>query len=56
MPFIASSEASVAPDGPLPMMPTVLIGVLIVIRILVYGLATDGKLYAFFFQARQSTR
>jgi len=29
MPFIASSDASVAPDGPLPMMPTVSIAVLI---------------------------
>jgi hypothetical protein len=28
-PFIIRSEASVAPDGPLPMMPIVLIDVLI---------------------------
>jgi hypothetical protein len=32
-----SSEASVAPAGPLPMMPTVLMVVLIITRILVYG-------------------
>jgi hypothetical protein len=36
------------------MMPTVLIGVLIIIRILVYGLATDMALSAFFFPASQS--
>jgi hypothetical protein len=36
MPLSASSDASVAPAGPLPMIPTVLIGVLIMIKTLVY--------------------
>jgi hypothetical protein len=52
--FIASNEASVAPAGPLPMIPTVLMGVLIRIRILVYDLATNGKLIAFFLRPSQS--
>jgi hypothetical protein len=45
MPFIASSDASVAPDGPLPMMPTVLMVVLIN-RNWFYGLATNAGLFA----------
>jgi len=40
MPFSVSSEPSVAPDGPLPMMPTVLMEVLIMIRNWVYGRPT----------------
>jgi hypothetical protein len=47
MPFIASSEARVAPDGPLPMMPTVLMDVLI-IRNGFYGLVTNAELFARF--------
>jgi hypothetical protein len=54
MPFIASSEASVAPAGPLPMMPAVLIAVLIVTRILVYDPAANKELSVFFFPASQS--
>jgi hypothetical protein len=41
MPFIASKEPSVAPEGPLPTIPTVLIAVLIVVKDLVYGLVTN---------------
>jgi hypothetical protein len=54
MPCIASSEASVAPAGPLPMIPTFLIVVLIMTTILVYDLGTKGKLSAFSHQASQS--
>jgi hypothetical protein len=47
MPFIASSDASVAPDGPLPMMPTVLMVVLIN-RNWFYGPAANAGLSARF--------
>jgi hypothetical protein len=51
-PFIVRSEASVAPDGPLPMTPTVLIDVLI-IENWFYGLITNAELFARFVDASQ---
>jgi hypothetical protein len=50
MPFIASSDASVAPDGPLPMIPTVLIAVLIN-RNWFHGLVTNAELFARFIRS-----
>jgi hypothetical protein len=49
-----SSEASVAPAGPLPMMPTVLMVVLIKTGILVYDPVVNKKLSAFSGPASQS--
>jgi hypothetical protein len=43
MPFIASSDASVAPDGPLPMMPTVWIELLMGQKLLL-GLRPEGRM------------
>jgi hypothetical protein len=47
MPFIASKDASVAPDGPLPTIPTFLTAIFVVVRNLVYDLVTM-KNYPFF--------
>jgi hypothetical protein len=53
MPRIASSDASVAPAGPLPIMPTVLMEVLIRIGNWFFSRATNGKLIAFFCRPSQ---
>ena len=47
MPFITSSDASVAPDGPLPTIPTFLTAIFVVVRNLFYDLVTTGN-YRFF--------
>src|SRR5258708_6885334 len=47
MPFMTSSDASVAPDGPLPMIPTFLTAIFVVVRNFVYDLVTMEN-YRFF--------
>jgi hypothetical protein len=44
---MASSDARDAPDGPLPTIPTVLTGVLM-IKNLVYGLCNEWEIIGFF--------